>query len=293
MDKTLSSQITLTFDGTLAPNHSVSLRTISYTVPHFQRAIDKTVYFHHYKELRKYTSLPPELHIHADLYINQLVQGSLKIPFLSDLLKGVPELFNSFLSQPYESAAHEVQNPKSIIQFDLETNKIHASKDNLQIVTQEQLVAREAEQKTAYTQAAIMKDISMALGLVRSTEGALLSFNVDSTSGMQEFDFDQIKAASFAKLATTKRLADAAVYTGKITGLEKHRGQFKYAAKFLSSTTKKESKILISDYDDALKLHQYNLADKEIKIWGAPVALYNAYDPVRGDFVFIDIFNEP
>lgn len=289
----LKKQIILTFDGALAPNHTVSLRTLSYTMPHFQRAIDKVVLYEVYGEVRKYSTLPAEFYSFADLYVRELEKGSLKIPFLSDLIAGVPELYNDFMRQPYSEAAHEVAGYTGILKADLETNKIHASKDNLDVVTQEELLAREGERKQAYAQAAVMKDMSMALGLVRATEGALLNVKVDSQFGAMEYEFDQAHASRFAKLATTKRLADAIVYKGRITGLEKQRGnaQFTYAAKFLSATTNKESKILVSDYDDALKLHPYNLANAEIEFWGSPISIYNAYDPVRGDIVFIDIFH--
>ena len=288
------SQITLTYDGTLSPQNGVSLRTISYTAPHIQRAVDKSVYFLHYKELRKFATLPTALHSEADLYIYALEKGSLKFPFLSDLAKGVPELFNSFMAQPYEQAAHEVIIPGSIIRTDLETNKIHAAMGNLDHVTQEQLIENEVERKRAFAQAAVMKDMSLALGVVRTTEGAMLNLSVDSERGTRDYEFNQLNAARFAKLATTKRLEDAVVYTGRITGLEKTKGNssFSYSAKFLSRVTNTESKILILDYDDALKLHPHNLIDKDIVIWGAPISTYNSFDPIRGDFVFVDIFRE-
>lgn len=290
----LRSQITLVFDGTLAPNHGVSLRTLGYTVPHFQRAIDKSVYFLHYEQLRKFSTLPAHLHDEADLYVYALEKGSLKFPFFSDLKKGVPELFNSFMRQPYEQAAHEVIIPKSIMRTDLETNKLHAMMESLEYRTHEDLIEKEAERKQAFAQLAVMKDITLALGVVRGTEGGLLSFNVDSEKGAMSYDFNQHNASRFAKLTTTRRLEDAVVYTGRITGLEKQRGnsQFEFAAKFQSRTTNTESKILIHDYNDALKLHPYNLADKDVVMWGAPISMYNSFDPVRGDFVFVDLFNE-
>lgn len=287
-------QLTLTFDGTLAPQNGVSLRTISYTVPHIQRAVDKSVYFLHFEELRKFSTLPAHLHSDADFYVYALEKGSLKFPFFSDLAKEVPELFNSFMAKPYEEAAHEVIIPSTIMQTDLETNKIHASMGNLDFVTQEQMLAKEAEHKKAYAQSAVMKDMSLALGVVRATEGAILTLDVDSEKGARTYEFNRENASRFARLTTIKRLEDAVVYTGRITGLERQRGKarFEYSAKFLSGTTGKESKILISDYDDAMKLHPYNLTNKDVFIWAAPISAYGSFDPVRGDIVFVDMFKE-
>lgn len=286
-----TNQITLVFDGTLAPNHSVSLRTLSYTIPHFQRAVDKTVYFQQRGEIRKYTTLPVELHHMADLYLNELEEGSLRLPFLSDLLKEVPALFKNFLAEPYERAANEVHGYTGILKTDLESSKINVTHDNLDHTTQSDLVKKHSEYKRDQAQASVMKDISTALSVVRSTNGGIMSFNVDSPSGAAEYEFDQLRASRFAKLATTKRLADPALYIGRITGLEKQRGnkQFEYSAKFLSSLTKQENKIHIADYDDASKLHSYNLASKDVVFWAAPISMYDAFDPVRGDLVFVDL----
>ncbi|MNN48052.1 hypothetical protein D3C81_1625060 [compost metagenome] len=66
---------------------------------------------------------------------------------------------------------------------------------------------------------------------------------------------------------------------------------FKYAAKFLSSHTNQESKLLIADIDDALKISAHNLKDENVVFWGAPIALFDAFDPVRGDVVFIDFIS--
>jgi hypothetical protein len=289
-----AKQIILTFDGTLAPRHSVSLRTLSYTIPHFQRAIDKTVYFKHIGEIRKFSSLPVELHGYADLYINQLEAGSLRIPFFSELMKGVPQLFSDFMSKPFQQSASQVVKQTNLLAADLESNKIGAELDNLEYVTQEQLIETEGDRKLAYAQAAVLKDMSQALSVVRTTPGAILNVGVSADSGHNDFTFDQGRAVRFAQVSTTRRLADPAIYLGRITGLERLRktGQFQYSAKFLSRVTGQESKLLVDSYADALKLHPYNLLSKDIVIWAAPVALHDSFDPVRGDIVFVDFASE-
>lgn len=289
----MKNQITLYFDGSLSPQKNVSLRTLSYTLPHIQRAIDKTVYFNSNGKLTKYTSLPHELYPQADLYISNLEYGSLKIPFLSDLISGVPQLFNEFMRQPYELSANEVKGHRGILRDDLENRKIHANLDNLRELTQEDILQQEGERKRAYAQAAVLKDMATALSLVRSTDDAILGLNIDSATGFKNFHFDQRRAANFSRIATTKRLSDAVIYKGRITGLEKQHGntQFKYSAKFLSSVTGKECKLLIADYDDAIMVNTHNLTDNEVVFWGSPIALHEAFDPVRGDIVFIDFIN--
>lgn len=295
MDVLFRNQIVLTFDGTLAPNNSVSLRTLAYTVPHFQRAIDKTVYFNKVGEIRKFTSLPADLHGYADLYINSLEEGSLRIPFLSNLMEGVPQLYADFMAQPYEQSSFEVLSGAHVLTADLESNKVRAQNDNLDIITQEELIAVEGGRKRAYAQTAILKDMSQALSVVRTDPGAILNVAVNSERGHYGFEFDQQRAVRFARIATEKRLAEPAIYVGRITGLERVRasGQFQYSAKFLSRTTGQESKLLVSDYDDALRINRFNLTTEDIVFWASPVSLHNSFDPVRGDIVFVDFATQP
>lgn len=294
MDVLVRNQIVLTFGGTLAPDNSVSLRTLSYTIPHFQRAIDKTVYFNDVGEIRKFSSLPSNLHEFADFYIDRLEEGSLRIPFLSKLVEGVPQLYASFLSQPYEQSARDVIAQSKVLTFDLESNKVRAQHDNLDEVTQEDLIEAEGARKQAYAQTAVLKDMSYALSVVRTTPGAILSVGVNTDRGFSDFSFDQQRATRFAKIATTQRLADPAIYVGRITGLERIRatGQLQFAAKFLSKTTGQESKLFIADYDDALRIHPYNLQAQDIVIWASPIAIHNSFDPVRGDIVFVDFASQ-
>lgn len=287
----LSNQITLTFDGTLAPNHTVSLRTLAYTLPHIQRSIDKIVYFERKGEVRKFTSLPKELYGLADIYMSELEEGSLRIPFLSDLVAKVPELLNSFLAEPYEKSSREVISHSKILQSDLEACKGLVFHDNVEKLTQEDLIAVEGGRKLAYARTAVLRDLNQALGLVRTTPGALLKLGVDSPKGYGEYIFDEMRASRFSKVVATKRLDKPAVYIGQITGLEQQgtTSTFKYAAKFWSRVTNQENKLMIHELEDALKLHAHNLSNKDVAIWAAPISVHETFDPVRGDLVFIDI----
>lgn len=287
----MQNQITLTFDGVLAPNHSVSLRTLAYTLPHIQRSIDKIVYFERKGEVRKFTSLPKELQGYADIYVNELEEGSLRIPFVSDLAAKIPELYNSFLAESYERSAKEVVSHSKILQSDLEACKGLVLHDNAEPITQDDLIAVEGGRKLAYARTAVLKDINQALAIVRTTPGALLKLDVDSQKGYGSYLFDPMRAARFSKVVATKRLENPAVYIGQITGLEQQgaTSAFKYAAKFWSRVTGQENKLMIQDYDDALKLHAHNLSNKDVAIWAAPISVHETFDPVRGDLVFIDI----
>jgi len=269
------------------------LRTLSYTIPHFQRAIDKTVYFSQIGEIRKFTALPADLHGVADLYIDHLETGSLRIPFLSNLLSGVPQLYADFMSQPYEQSAFETVIPSNALAADLENRKTNVQLDNVESLTQEELIAAEGDRKRAYAQTAVLKDMSQALSVVRATPGALLSVGVNSDQGFNNFEFDQQRAARFGRIVGTQRLAEPAMYVGRITGLERQKasGRFQFAAKFLSRVTGQENKLLVDDYNDALRIHPHNLSNQDIVIWASPISLLDSFDPVRGDIVFVDFAN--
>ncbi len=290
----MTKEIALIYDGSLSPRESISLRTLSYTLPHFQRAIDKTVYFELNGELRKYTSLQKENLHYADLYLTNFEHGSIHLPFVSDLLKGVPDLFKNFLSAPYNEAKQDLLRPRLGITEELDIIKGNAALDNLERKTQEDAIQDPLRINQKFAQAAILKDLDTMLSVVRADPEAVMGIQADTPTGFADFKFDNNTATKFSRICTQKRLSDPLIYIGKIRGLEEHArtARIRYSAKFISSTTNQEIKILIRDYEDAIKIGKYNLIDDEVIFWGAPIATYNAFDPVRGDVLFISILDE-
>ena len=96
----MEKQLILTFDGSIIREKTISIRALGYTLPHFQRAIDKTVTFSQSGQLTKFSTLKKKDYGLADLYLGDFEEGSLKIPLIGELLDGVGDKLAHFLKEP-------------------------------------------------------------------------------------------------------------------------------------------------------------------------------------------------
>ena len=168
MELNVERELILRINGTLAPNNRVSLRTISHTLPHLQRAIDKLVLFEKYGEIKKHATLPGTHYHLADLYLDDFEEGSLKIPLLGNLLDGVGSRFNQFLSEPFQEAAKEIRENSRSLLDQLNTAHNNIFHENVEKITQKDLIARGDELERYYAQAAVLKDINTMLSPLRA-----------------------------------------------------------------------------------------------------------------------------
>lgn len=288
----MQNELTLVFDGTLAPNHMISVRTISHTLPHLQRAIDKLVMYDRYGVVMKGASLTHTLYDEADLYLSFIEKGSIKIPLLSDLLESVPKNLNAFLANPYDKAASELELKLTPIPQQLGNIKANVSLDNVKHLTHEELIEDQTQAQKKHVAVAVLRDLSDMLSPLRaaSSKNDTISLNNNVSGQSRQFLFDQQKSKNFAKIITQKQLASPAIYTGKLIGLEETKNKnFPYAGTFRSEANGQEMKLLIGTTMDVDLLKPHNLSKKSITIWASPLTTYHAFDEHRGDIVFVSI----
>src|SRR5690554_455622 len=131
----MERQIILTFDGSIIKNNTISIRALAYTLPHFQRAIDKTVTFTQTGQLVKFSTLKSKDYSLADLYLGEFEEGSLRIPLIGDLLGGVGDKIGNFLKEPYEKACAKTEMPTTSLNQQIEEKKSRLSSGAIDEIT--------------------------------------------------------------------------------------------------------------------------------------------------------------
>lgn len=289
----MQRQLILRLNGSLAPNNKVSLRTISHTLPHLQRAIDKLVLFEKYGEIRKHATLPNTHYSLADLYLDNFEEGSLKIPLIGNLLDGVGSRFNQFLSEPYQQAALEVENHTRPLLEQLQVVHNNINLGNAAKTTQKDLITKGAELERYYAQAAFLKDLNTMLSPLRAKSSIEDTITItNNTPGKTaSYEFNQNNSKCFGKIVTQKRLSQPIIYTGTLEGMKNTgNNMFPYTGDFVSNETGKEMKLLVPSEDGALALNKYNLNKQSISIWACPLAVYESFDQFCGDIVFVAFY---
>lgn len=291
----MNREIILRIDGTLAPENKISLRTISHTLPHFQRAIDKIVLFEKYGEIKKHSVLPSSLYECADLFLDPFEEGSVKIPLVGDLLEGVGSRLNQFLREPYERAAQELDEGQRPLAEQIENVKGNIQRDNIDYITQEHLIAGADRLERSYAQAAVLKDLNNLLAPLRAKSSSDDTMEIinNSAGNTANYSFSHRTAKSFGKIVTQKRLAKPVRYIGILEGLKRTRSKtFPCVGNFISDHTGDEMNLLFTSEADAIVLSDFNLRKTKFSIWACPLAVYESFDQIRGDIVFAS-FIEP
>lgn len=289
----MNNELTLIFDGQLIKNNMISVRTISHTLPHLQRAIDKLVMYEHYGDVMKSSALSHVYYDEADLYFGSFEKGSIKIPFLSDLLESVPKNLNSFLVSPYEKAASKLESKLTKIPDQIENAKTNIYHHNVDEITHEQLIQDKSGSDRKHAEVAVLKDISNMLAPLRSARAFddTITLRNNVSGKTREFLFDQEKSKNFSKIITNQNLAKPVIYTGKLNGLEKNGNSkmFPYAGTFNSAANEQDLRLLINSDLDMNLLKKHNLSHQTIAIWASPITTYRAFDHHRGDIAFVSL----
>lgn len=288
-------EIILKIDGTLAPDHRISLRTISHTLPHLQRAIDKIVLYEKYGEIKKHSALPSSLYSSADLFLDNFEEGSIKIPLIGNLLEGVGARLNQFLKEPYENAAQDFELITRPLPEQLEIVRSNIQKKNTNYITQKDLIDGAERLERSFTQAAVLKDLNNMLAPLRASSSIDDTMEIINNSSGQTatYTFSHDDAKSFGKVVTRKRLAKPVVYSGKLEGLKKTKNKnFPCVGNFISTQTNQEMNLLFASEEDAIVLNKFNLSNLTFSIWACPLAVYESFDQIRGDIVFTSFIEQ-
>ncbi|WNO09849.1 hypothetical protein [Teredinibacter sp. KSP-S5-2] len=288
----MNRELILRISGTLAPDNKISLRTVSHTLPHLQRAIDKVVLYEKYGDLKKRSALPSSLYESADLFLAPFEDGSVKIPLVGNLLDGVGARLNQFLREPYDKAAKDLEYEYGSLANQLDNVRGNIERENVENITQEDLNAGANRLERSYAQTAVLKDINTMLSPLRAKSSVDDTIElVNNTLGKTaNYSFSHVNAKTFGKIVTQKRLAKPVKYDGILEGLKRTGGKtFPCVGIFVSALTGQEMNLLFVSEMDAVALNKFNLSKKKFSIWACPLAVYESFDHLRGDIVFASL----
>ncbi|MFM0473044.1 hypothetical protein [Paraburkholderia strydomiana] len=277
--------------GKLAPGNQVSARTLSHSLLHVQRAVDKMVIFEKRGVLRKYAGLKSEEYAEADLIVQQFQEGSIRIPLINDAYGWLSQKFNELVFDQYQTAAHEIAVVVQPLDKQVPAALNRALHKRQNGNRQSDLIDDQARREAEYLKSAVLQEINGLISPLRSsaiTEAETISFTVGHGRRRTNYEFDKRVSKQFNRLVSSKRLGPETLYTGTLAGLgQKRSGRFKFQGQFVSSVTGDEMTLLISREEDATALNDFNLKNQEFSFWASPVTTFGAFDEQRGDIVFL------
>lgn len=287
------SQISIHFDGPIAVDHSVQLRTLSKALDNIQNSIDRAYLDIKYGTIWKNAKLKEEDYLPTDFLMRQTREGG----FITDLIGGegsekiVQRIYRA-LSPAYERAKNNaVTEHEKLVQ--LAEKRIEGLRNGLQEPKeyQEIIDKPDARQTTAFGDRSIVKEFDQIASAIRARDGdgSVIEFDFYAKKPLPTLTFDANVAKNFHGIVSTRTLGDPVKIPIELRALDSGRGVSK--AKAFNVISSKEFNLHI--YTDrgfsSLRKYLRKRNPPIFEIIACPILEYGAFDPLAGDMYFISV----
>jgi hypothetical protein len=290
----MKNLISIHFDGPIAANHAVQLRTFSKSLGHMQTAIDRAYLDIKYGKIWKNARLKDEDYPHTDFLLQQTREGGFIADLLGDKDSGeVITRIHNAIAPAYEQAqkAQIPGQPKLVEQA--EERRLHFKNGAQFAIPYAELVDNpDPRQTRAYGDRSIVKEFDQMAAAIRAREndGSLVEIDLYAGKAYPKLIFDAITAEKFHSVVSTRTLGDPVQLRITLRALDSGDGGIsKAVARNLHS--KKIFNLHVHTDRGFGSLRKF-LKKKEpppFTIVACPVLEYGAFDPLAGDMYLIAV----
>lgn len=281
------SGIQIHYDGDIAENHQVSLRTLGKTLTHLQSTLDRAYLEIHYGNLYKYAKMHHSFYEAVELLVQEPKEGGYVLDFLTSnpVTKQVIDRVNEALNNVFNQMKSNGMQNATDIQKSVETKVAQTVSGKLVPKTYDDLLKNPDKAiTTKYADRAIVREFDQILSIIRATHSGDSTFEIElnGTRGYK-FDFNRTKANSFHRIVTQKKIGDPVIYKAKISVMDRHN----LTAKVVNASNGSIATLhFISEslFDEAVPFFQKKT---EINFIGSPYIEYGAFDPISGDIYYL------
>lgn len=284
--------IQLHFDGDIARNHLVSMRTLGKTLSHLQSAVDRAFLELHYGALWKHTRMPQHLWPEAELLIGPSQEGGYILDFLlgNRTTKAALERLNAALATAVERMTEEGVSRTENLAAKAAERREQIRSSLIKPATYDQLT-RSSDPKIVrtYGDRAMVREIDQILAIIRSSAAGDSSFELTlATEHPMKYSFTKSEAVTFHEVVSRRQIGQPVIYTATIRSLDR----VSKSAKIFNLEAKRQSNLYFATEDALLKLVPPFEQDQAVTFYGAPWIEYGAFDPGAGDILFISLVED-
>lgn len=289
--------ISIHFDGPIAANHTVQLRTFSRTLDHIQTAIDRAYLDLKHGGIGKNARMTSEDYEPTDFLVQQTREGG----FISDIIgksdsKEIIERMNDAIAPAHEEAKKPVIDEKPSLIEEAEKRRKHfKSGAQLAISYQEMVDTPDPKLTRAYGDRSIVKEFDQIAAAIRARQNDGSSIEIDLYPGraLPTLVFDYSTAVALHKIVSSRSLGDPVEIPVTLRALDSGGGAVS-KAKATNLISGKEFNLFIHTERGFSSLRKYlsKRNPKPFNVIACPVLEYDAFDPDAGDMYFIAISKE-
>lgn len=290
----MKNLISIHFDGPIAANHAVHLRTFSKTLGHIQTAIDRAHLDIKYGNIYKNARLKEEDYPKTDFLLQQTREGGFIADLLGDKDSGdvVRRIHNAVLPAYEQSKAVVVSDQPKLVDLATERQKHYKSGAQEPVLFAELIDNPGPAQTRAYGDRSIVKEFDQIASAIRARDGDGSVVEVDLYAGnaLPKLVFDANTSKNFHNVVSVRTLGDLVQISITLRALDSGNGGIS-KAKAMNLESKKEFNLHIHTDRAFGSLRKYlkKRNPPPFTIVACPVLEYGAFDPLAGDMYFIAI----
>lgn len=283
------NKISIHFDGDIAHNHQVSMRTLGKTLQHLQNAMDRAFIENKYGEVFKHARMRSSDYSETEFLVQEPKEGGYIIDFLSksETGKKILDRISNAVSPALELAKHEGENEAKTIADQIQTRKLQLEHEILVPEDYENIIKTPSKQIIRkYGDRSINKEFDQILAILRSKHAgdSILEITINSSKS-HTFLFNQNISKKFHDVVSTRSIGEPVIYKASVTSLDSKN----HSGKIHNKANDKTASIHFSDRTSFLKAKKFLGTRDEMNFIGCPLIEYGAFDPQAGDIYFLDL----
>ncbi|MBO1271760.1 hypothetical protein J3L11_08920 [Shewanella sp. 4t3-1-2LB] len=283
------SLVQIHFDGDIAVNHQVSMRTLGKTLTHLQNSMDRAYLEQHYGQLWKFAKMRQEFYQEVELLVQEPKEGGYVLDFLSSnpVTKAVINRVSSAVNGAVEASKQAGLDKATKIEDSL-SNRIAQVESGILVPKDLQTMIDNPDASVIrrYGDRAISREIDQILSIIRAGNAGDSTFELLlSGDKSAKFDFNKESAGRFHSTVSRRELGEPVLYTATISSLDRHNNN----GKIYNLITQKVANIHFFNEDFLEMAMPFFQEKKEMVFVGSPLIEYGAFDPNAGDIYFIKL----
>lgn len=279
------------FDGPITVEHRVSIRVLSKTYEHMQRAIDRAFLIEHYGEVWKHARLTDEQYAETEFIAEYPREGGIHLDAIREgagaiidrISASIAPIFERSIQQGLDDYAGLAQQHADRLEFVRARGRV--------VQTFDQLTENPpAGWSEAYSNKSVIKEVDQLVSQIAPERlaGSTVELSLAGNRPFQRYEFDAQRAKRFHQLSSRRDLGEAIRADVIIRSLDRGNRYTKPNAKILNRATNREVALHLRTLDDCDTLHRYHNG-QPVQLYVCPIVEALGFDIHGGDLMFIAV----
>lgn len=294
----MANSITVHFEGPIAEDHTVDLRSFTKTLLGLQSALERAHLDIKNDGIAKHARKNDEDYEKTALVLKQTREGG----FIADLVGKEPEAKVALarvyqaVAPAYEAAGKLGVHEKQDLVAQAKIRGQHVKAGAQRPMPFSKLVESSADSERAFGDRSIVKEFDQIASTIRNRngDGSYLEITIASDKAHPMLVFDTIRSKRFHEVVSERKLGDPVLLEVRLRALDAGSGTSLAKSKMYNCASGKEFNALVPSPRAFGSLRKY-LKKKEppkFSIVACPVLEYGTFDPEAGDMVMLFVWQD-